>query len=82
MTFKEVCSECECKKATTDKISNALVGNGFCNDNTNVEACNFDGGDCCGTCVNSKYCEKCECKGENNGMNHLYSIDDEKYLSL
>jgi hypothetical protein len=44
-----------------------LVGNGFCNDEINIEVCNFDGGDCCGTCVNSKYCSECECIGENSG---------------
>ena len=39
----------------------------MCNDETNIEDCNFDGGDCCGTCVNSKYCSECECFGENSG---------------
>ena len=23
------------------------MGNGFCNDDTNIAACNYDGGDCC-----------------------------------
>ena len=43
------------------------MGNGFCNDDTNNEGCNYDGGDCCGSCVNSKYCSRCECIGENSG---------------
>ena len=25
----------------------ALVGNGFCNDDTNIAECDYDGGDCC-----------------------------------
>ena len=65
---REFCSECKCKTGETDKISNARVENGFCNDETNVERCNFDGGDCCGTCVNSKYCTVCECIGQNSGI--------------
>ena len=33
-----------------------LVGDGFCNEETNNEICNFDGGDCCGDCVNKDHC--------------------------
>ena len=64
---RELCTDCECKTGDTDKFTNARVGNGLCNDETNVDNCNFDGGDCCGTCVNSKYCSACECIGENSG---------------
>ena len=44
-----------------------MVGDGFCNDETNYADCNFDGGDCCGLCVNTKLCSECECIGENSG---------------
>ena len=27
-----------------------MVGNGYCNDETNTAECNFDGGDCCSHC--------------------------------
>ena len=65
---KEYCSECICKKSWENVgISNALVGDGFCQDSTNNEDCNFDGGDCCGQCVNNKYCQGCECIGEQFG---------------
>ena len=33
-----------------------LVGDGFCNEETNNAICNFDGGDCCGVCVNTDHC--------------------------
>ena len=69
---KELCTECKCKTGNTDKITNIRVGNGFCNDETNTEACNFDGGDCCGTCVNSKYCSTCKCLGENFGIMNAF----------
>ena len=41
-----------------------LVGNGVCNDEANNEGCNFDGGDCCGACVNTEYCTECVCHEE------------------
>jgi hypothetical protein len=41
----------------------ALVGNGFCNDETNIAACNYDSGDCCGSCVLIEYCSNCDCLG-------------------
>ena len=31
-------------------ISNAHIGNGFCDKDLNTPECNFDGGDCCGQC--------------------------------
>ena len=40
-----------------------MVGNGFCNDETNIEACNYDSGDCCGSCVLTQYCSNCDCHG-------------------
>ena len=33
-----------------NEVSNALVGDGYCNDEMNTAECNFDGGDCCGHC--------------------------------
>ena len=33
-----------------NEVSNALVGDGYCNDELNIAECNFDGGDCCGHC--------------------------------
>ena len=41
------------------------MGDGFCNDETNKQDCNYDGGDCC---VNMKKdnCSACACLG--NGV--------------
>ena len=36
-------------------------GDGYCDDENNNEACFFDGGDCCGSNVNNKYCIACVC---------------------
>ena len=39
----------------------AWSGNGYCDDENNHEICNFDGGDCCGTCANMDKCLDCQC---------------------
>ena len=50
-----------------------MVGDGFCNDETNNPECNYDGGDCCGSCVVKQYCSDCECLGGENTGNDLSS---------
>ena len=39
----------------------ALVGNAFCNDETNNPDCNYDGGDCCVVNANTTACSECAC---------------------
>ena len=43
---------------------------GYCNDETNIPECNYDGGDCCGSCINTDYCTNCTCIGNviGNGV--------------
>ena len=38
---------------------------GYCADENNIEACNYDGGDCCGEKVNKQWCKQCECLDPN-----------------
>ena len=38
-----------------------MVGNGFCNDETNNADCNYDGGDCCVVNANTNSCSECVC---------------------
>ena len=38
-----------------------MVGNGFCNDETNSPDCNYDGGDCCVVNANTNSCSECVC---------------------
>ena len=47
---------------TTEEYLLTRLGDGFCDDEINTEACEFDKGDCCGDNVNTKYCWDCECK--------------------
>ena len=37
------------------------VQDGFCDDMNNNEACNYDGGDCCGTLADKRFCLQCQC---------------------
>ena len=39
-----------------------LIGNGFCNDEANTAECSYDGGDCCGECINTELCTECICQ--------------------
>ena len=40
---------------------NHWKGDKWCDDENNNEGCEWDGGDCCGPDVKTKYCSKCEC---------------------
>jgi hypothetical protein len=43
-------------------VPSCSIGNGFCNDDTNILDCDYDGGDCCVN-VNTTYCSECNCLG-------------------
>ena len=42
-------------------LNDDLVADGYCDDDTNNLACNYDGGDCCGFEVLEDYCDDCDC---------------------
>ena len=44
-----------------------MVGDGYCNDETNNIHCNFDGGDCCYTFVVKSFCSECRCLTDRAG---------------
>ncbi len=47
---------------TTSECSKMLwVEDGFCDDETNTELCDFDGGDCCMDQIIDNYCLECLC---------------------
>ena len=60
---KTYCSQCTCISGISDEGCHyaSLVGNGWCNDETNVQEYNFDVGDCCGSFVLKFYCFECKC---------------------
>merc|ERR1719510_2033942 len=61
----QYCSACECldpaKQCTGTCGALHWKGDGYCDDNNNNCGCDFDGGDCCGSNVNTQYCSVCEC---------------------
>ena len=58
--MKNKCSQCTCLQSEVT-VANVLVGDGYCNDETNNPNCSFDGGDCCGPCINNEFCSECQC---------------------
>ena len=42
----------------------AKIGDGYCDDSTNIEECNYDGGDCCSKNSWYLYCKACICHPE------------------
>lgn len=60
----DYCLICECETQSSLECTSHThwVGDGFCDDVTNNEACDFDGGDCCLSEINTSYCTICKCK--------------------
>jgi hypothetical protein len=50
------------------------VGDGFCDDINNNEACDYDDGDCCGLSMKKNFCIKCVCKGKSNSFKPMKEI--------
>ena len=72
------CLACEClnqnpRDVMMNSSSNPLVGNGYCNDETNNEGCNFDSGDCCGPCISTDDCIECLCLDQSNNATSFIS---------
>ncbi len=42
--------------------SEITLGDGLCNDETNIEVCRYDGGDCCLEEKPNIVCTECQCK--------------------
>ena len=54
----------EAEGTTTPSCNQGWIGDAYCDDINNNVACNFDGGDCCGSNVNTEYCLECLCLEE------------------
>ena len=55
--------------------ANSWIGDGFCDDMNNIEACNYDDGDCCGLSTKKNFCFDCLCKGKSNNFTLMKEID-------
>ena len=75
---KKYCTECLCKEKEESKtcdVSPRILGDNFCDDDANNEACEFDKRDCCLLDIESKkYCTECLCKETNKSK-----PEDSKY---
>ena len=45
-----------------DGCNTNWIGDGYCNDETNIFECDYDGGDCCVN-TNADHCSDCYCLG-------------------
>ena len=45
--------------------ASSWIGDGFCDDMNNNEACDYDDGDCCGLSPRKNFCIDCICKGKS-----------------
>ena len=50
------------------------VGDGFCDDINNNEACGYDDGDCCGLSMEKNFCVDCTCKGKSQSFKVLKKL--------
>ena len=55
------------------------VGDGFCDDINNNEACDYDDGDCCES-MEKNFCVQCICKGKSNSFKLMIQIELFSYL--
>ena len=61
------CTVCQCLEeggGVSDDCNTgliAIIGDGYCDDISNNLACDYDGGDCCGSNVNTDWCTVCQC---------------------
>ena len=61
---KKFCKDCSCLTGDfLEKFDSPLIGDGYCHDEINTAEYNYDGGDCCGSCVNKIFCTNCSCIG-------------------
>ena len=69
--WESYCSECACKDPgfLSACPSEENYGDQFCDDDNNIAACNWDGGDCCNSLMPGwdTYCAECRCKDPSQG---------------
>ena len=50
------------------------IGDGYCDDDTNNEECDYDGDDCCGESIFADYCSQCTCHRNGTKSILMYTI--------
>ena len=60
-------------------IHDSWKGDSYCDDGNNNEGCEWDGGDCCGSNVNTEWCDICECLDPDS--KRKLSLHDHKNIS-
>ena len=52
----------------------------MCNDEANYAECIYDGGDCCGACINTDICSECTCQEEIDPTTDLTCMCNKSYF--
>ena len=55
------------------------MGNGVCNDDANIADCNYDGGDCCLSPVNTEHCSNCSCHHQQTCLAGVHPLVGDGY---
>ena len=63
------------------QVFNTLIGDGYCNDETNNAENDYDGGDCCGYDVNTDYCVVCGCYLEDTCFARVHPLVGDGYCN-
>ena len=58
-----------------------MIGNGFCNDETNNAENKYDGGDCCGYDVNTEHCVVCGCYHDETCLARVHPFVGDGYCN-
>ena len=58
-----------------------LIADGYCNDETNILDCGYDGKDCCGSCIITDLCTDCSCNGDVIGNTILNPLVGDGYCN-
>merc|ERR1711971_345151 len=68
MHHTDYCKNCSCiGNIIGNGVPNPLLGDGYCNDETNNVHCYYDGLDCCRSSSNTEVCSECSCHDSFTG---------------
>merc|ERR1712151_582174 len=82
------CKQCKCLDPNFDSSDSSCSGkcynqnhkgDGNCDDYNNNCGCEYDGGDCCGPDVKTKFCKQCECLDPNFGSSCSGQCKNQKH---
>ena len=65
-----------------DCVEISWIGDGYCDDQTNIAECDYDGGDCCGPDININWCIQCQCLSDTTTTTTATTNNVESYFEI